>query len=76
MILSIPIPLLWTVQVPLRKKLLFGFWLNTGIFIMIATLLRCIICLQDVSQINVGTIWSIRETVRPKILIHTVSISG
>ena len=27
-----------------------------------ATLLRCILCLQDVSQINVGTIWSIRET--------------
>ena len=30
---------------------------------MTATLLRCILCLQDVSQINVGTIWSIRETV-------------
>ncbi|PVI03300.1 hypothetical protein DM02DRAFT_612376 [Periconia macrospinosa] len=62
MILYIPLPLLWKVQIPLTRKLLFGFWLCTGIFIMIATILRCVICLQDVSQINVGTIWSIRET--------------
>ncbi|CAI6338866.1 unnamed protein product [Periconia digitata] len=62
MILYIPLPLLWTVQIPLRRKILFGFWLCTGVFIMIATILRCVICLQDVSQINVGTIWSIRET--------------
>jgi len=62
MILYIPLPLLWTVQIPARKKVIYGFWLCTGIFIMIATLLRCILCLQDVSQINVGTIWSIRET--------------
>lgn len=30
---------------------------------MVATLLRCILCLGDPSQINVSTIWSIRETV-------------
>ena len=68
MILYIPLPLLWTVQIPARKKVIYGFWLCTGIFIMIATLLRCILCLQDVSQINVGTIWSIRETVLPPTL--------
>jgi hypothetical protein len=69
MILYIPLPLLWSVQLPIRKKLLYAFWLCTGIFIMTATLLRCILCLQDVSQINVGTIWSIRETVlRPQFL--------
>ena len=62
LILYIPLPLLWTVQIPLGRKLLFGLWLCSGIFIMVATLLRCILCLQDVSQINVGTIWSIRET--------------
>ncbi|KAL7774214.1 hypothetical protein CFE70_005126 [Pyrenophora teres f. teres 0-1] len=62
MILYIPLPLLWNVQLPIRKKVIYGFWLCTGIFIMTATLLRCILCLQDVSQINVGTIWSIRET--------------
>ncbi|RMZ73474.1 integral membrane PTH11 [Pyrenophora seminiperda CCB06] len=62
MILYIPLPLLWSVRLPLQKKAIYAFWLCTGIFIMTATLLRCILCLQDVSQINVGTIWSIRET--------------
>ncbi|PGH36151.1 hypothetical protein GX50_01006 [[Emmonsia] crescens] len=62
MIIYIPLPLLWKVKLPLRRKLLFGLWLCTGIFIVIATLLRCIICLGDVASINLGTIWSIRET--------------
>lgn len=63
MILYIPIPILRTVQLPLRRKILFGIWLCSGVFIMVATLLRCILVLQDASQINVSTIWSIRETV-------------
>ncbi|KAK5993742.1 hypothetical protein PT974_07179 [Cladobotryum mycophilum] len=62
MILSIPIPLLWRVQMPLTRKIVCGLWLCTGIFIIMATLLRCILCLRDVSSINLGTIWSIRET--------------
>lgn len=44
--------------------MLCGLWLCTGIFIIAATLLRCIICLRDVKSISIGTIWSIRETVR------------
>ncbi|KAL0766415.1 hypothetical protein CaCOL14_010860 [Colletotrichum acutatum] len=62
MILYIPIPLLWSVQMPMAKKIICSLWLCTGIFIIIATLLRCILCLQDAKSINLGTIWSIRET--------------
>lgn len=69
MILYIPLPLLWRIHLPLHKKLIYGVWLCFGIFIVPATLLRCILCLQDISQINVGTIWSIRETVR-NVLNH------
>ncbi|PNP57093.1 hypothetical protein THARTR1_02935 [Trichoderma harzianum] len=43
-------------------KIVCALWLCMGIFIIIATLLRCILCLKDVSSINLGTIWSIRET--------------
>lgn len=46
-----------------NRKLLYGLWLCSGVFIMIATLLRCILCLQSADNINLGTIWSIRETV-------------
>ncbi|RYP05601.1 hypothetical protein DL765_009802 [Monosporascus sp. GIB2] len=62
MIISIPLPLLWQVKMPLLRKLVCALWLCTGVFIMIATLLRCILCLQQSDDINVGTIWSIRET--------------
>ncbi|KAL7915345.1 hypothetical protein GGI35DRAFT_436665 [Trichoderma velutinum] len=62
MILAIPLPLLWRVQMPLIRKIVCALWLCMGIFIIIATLLRCILCLKDVSSINLGTIWSIRET--------------
>ncbi|TQN70736.1 hypothetical protein CSHISOI_04726, partial [Colletotrichum shisoi] len=63
MILYIPLPLLWSVQMPLARKIVCTMWLCTGVFIIIATLLRCILCLQDAESINLGTIWSIRETV-------------
>ncbi|KAK1977642.1 hypothetical protein LZ30DRAFT_664662 [Colletotrichum cereale] len=62
MILWIPLPLLWSVQMPLARKITCSLWLCTGIFVIIATLLRCILCLQDAQSINLGTIWSIRET--------------
>ncbi|KAK2040454.1 hypothetical protein LZ31DRAFT_529685 [Colletotrichum somersetense] len=62
MILYIPLPLLWSVQMPLARKITCSLWLCTGIFIIIATLLRCVLCLRDVKSINLGTIWSIRET--------------
>ncbi|KAF4919189.1 hypothetical protein CGCVW01_v008097 [Colletotrichum viniferum] len=62
MILYIPLPLLWSVQMPMARKIICSLWLCTGIFIIIATLLRCILCLQDAQSINLGTIWSIRET--------------
>ncbi|KAF4829801.1 hypothetical protein CGCSCA4_v014490 [Colletotrichum siamense] len=62
MILYIPLPLLWSVQMPMARKIICSLWLCTGVFIIIATLLRCILCLQDAQSINLGTIWSIRET--------------
>ncbi|ETS85373.1 hypothetical protein PFICI_03398 [Pestalotiopsis fici W106-1] len=61
-ILYIPMPLLWAVKMPLRRKVLCGFWLSLGFFIIIAALLRCILCLSDPTSISLGTIWSIRET--------------
>ena len=47
-----------------NRNILFGLWLCTGIFIVVATIVRCVICLGDAESINTGTIWSIRETVR------------
>lgn len=62
-IVSIPLPLLWTVKLSIKRKLAIGVLLCSGVFVMIAALLRCILSLKDIDGINVSTIWAIRETV-------------
>ncbi|KAL4770625.1 hypothetical protein BDW60DRAFT_208999 [Aspergillus nidulans var. acristatus] len=61
-LLTIPIPLLAKVRLALRRKLVIGVLLCGGIFVMAATLLRCILSLKDINSINNSTVWAIRET--------------
>ncbi|KAE8314035.1 hypothetical protein BDV41DRAFT_534884 [Aspergillus transmontanensis] len=61
-LVCIPIPLLAKVRLALRRKLMIGVLLCGGVFVMIATLLRCILSLQSINSINTSTIWAIRET--------------
>ncbi|KHN94415.1 uncharacterized protein MAM_07731 [Metarhizium album ARSEF 1941] len=44
------------------RKLVYGLWLTTGIFVIVASLLRCVLSLQNASKVDVSTIWAIRET--------------
>lgn len=60
------------------RKLAIGVLLCGGIFVMVATLLRCILSLKDASGINNSTIWAIRETVgsvlggkKEELFLHT-----
>ena len=70
-IVCIPLPLLWTVKLSIKRKLIIGVLLCSGVFIMIATLLRCILSLRDIEGINTSTIWAIRETVNlPTLLLR------
>lgn len=61
-ILAIPVPLLWKVRLPVGRKIAIGVLLCSGVFIIVASLLRCILSLQSIDGINVSTIWAIRET--------------
>ncbi|GES57977.1 hypothetical protein ATEIFO6365_0004005300 [Aspergillus terreus] len=61
-LLTIPLPILAKVRIPLRRKLVIGILLCGGVFVMVATLLRCILSLQSIDSINTSTIWAIRET--------------
>ena len=65
----IPVPLLWKVKLSIKRKLIIGLLLCSGVFIMIATLLRCILSLRDIQGINISTIWAIRETVSTGISV-------
>ncbi|KAM3514288.1 hypothetical protein MY11210_002078 [Beauveria gryllotalpidicola] len=62
LILYIPLPLLWVVKIPLGKKIIYGLWLTTGIFVIVASLLRCILSIRYANEVDVSTIWAIRET--------------
>ncbi|KAJ4139932.1 hypothetical protein NW768_001282 [Fusarium equiseti] len=73
-IVSIPVPLLWAVKLSVKRKLLIGVLLCSGVFIIIATLLRCIYSLQDINGINTSTIWAIRETFVAIIAVNAAAI--
>ncbi|OAA40118.1 hypothetical protein BBO_06176 [Beauveria brongniartii RCEF 3172] len=62
LILYIPLPLLWVVKIPLGKKIIYCLWLTTGIFVVVASLLRCILSIRYANEVDVSTIWAIRET--------------
>ncbi|KAG5928370.1 hypothetical protein E4U42_000763 [Claviceps africana] len=62
LIACIPLPLLWKVRMSWQKKMLCALWLCTGIFMIIAALLRCILSLGRINSRNFRTIWTIRET--------------
>ncbi|KAF4808461.1 hypothetical protein CGCSCA5_v012418 [Colletotrichum siamense] len=73
-IVSIPLPLLWTVKLSIKRKLAIGVLLCSGVFVMIAALLRCILSLKDIDGINVSTIWAIRETFVGIIAVNAACI--
>ncbi|EFQ97341.1 hypothetical protein MGYG_00380 [Nannizzia gypsea CBS 118893] len=62
LLLSIPLPLLVKVRIPLARQMVIGLLLCGGVFIMVATLLRCILSIQSINGINISTIWAIRES--------------
>ncbi|KAH6654655.1 hypothetical protein BKA67DRAFT_286363 [Truncatella angustata] len=73
-IVAIPIPLLFAVKLTIMRKLAIGALLCSGVFVMVATLLRCVLSLQNVEAINTCTIWAIRETFVAIIAVNAAAI--
>ncbi|KAK8084978.1 hypothetical protein PG997_006249 [Apiospora hydei] len=74
LIVATPIPLLWKVKLTSVRKVAVGLLLCSGIFIMIATILRCVMSLHDIQGINISTIWAIRETFIGIIAVNAAAI--
>ncbi|BDD56231.1 hypothetical protein MPDQ_005603 [Monascus purpureus] len=74
LIVCIPLPLLWRVKITITRKLIIGLLLCSGIFIMAAALLRCVLSLRDIKGINNSTIWAIRETFVGIIAVNAAPI--
>ncbi|KAH8704788.1 hypothetical protein BGW36DRAFT_421383 [Talaromyces proteolyticus] len=54
----VPIPMLIRVRLPITKKLMVGSLLCSGVFVMVASLLRCILSMTHLDQINFAAIWA------------------
>ncbi|KAI1066940.1 hypothetical protein LB507_011373 [Fusarium sp. FIESC RH6] len=71
LILCIPLPLLWKLQVPLRKKLVIGLLLSSGAFVIAAAITRVVLTLSaNPSALTINS-WGVRETI---VGILTVNI--
>lgn len=63
--------MLWTVRLPLYRKVIISILLSSGLFAISAAIIRCVLSLINVNNIASATIWAIREAF---ITILAVSI--
>ncbi|KAL6228803.1 hypothetical protein BDW75DRAFT_226189 [Aspergillus navahoensis] len=63
-IICIPIPMIIRLRIGLLQKILVGALLCTGVFIIVATLVRCVVSLLNISSVNFAAVWVSREMVR------------
>jgi hypothetical protein len=62
-LLSIPIPMLWALQVRLSKKIAIGVLLSSGLFVIGAAVTRAVLTLGSApSGLNINR-WGVRETI-------------
>lgn len=67
----IPVPLLWQLKVPMKKKLVIGAILSSGLFVIGAAAVRAAVSLgANPSAANINS-WGVRETF---IAIFTVNV--
>ncbi|KAF4473821.1 hypothetical protein FAGAP_12848 [Fusarium agapanthi] len=71
LILGIPMPLLWKLQVSFRKKLVIGLLLSSGAFVIAAAITRVVLTLSANPSALTINAWGVRETI---VGILTVSI--
>jgi hypothetical protein len=74
LILSIPIPLLWQVRLPWKRKMALGLLLCSGLFVITAAIIRAVLTLGNASEVNNADIWGVRETFVSVIAISAPAI--
>ncbi|KAI8966067.1 hypothetical protein F5Y11DRAFT_343759 [Daldinia sp. FL1419] len=73
-IMAIPLPLLWQVKIPTYKKLILGVFFSSGMFIIVATLLRTVYSLRSLLDLLVATQWATREYVVTAFVVSAPAI--
>ncbi|KAK5107983.1 hypothetical protein LTR62_008877 [Meristemomyces frigidus] len=68
--LAIPVPLLWRLQVPLRRKLALAALLSSGVFVITAALVRITMTLKAHPSALTINRWGVRETLAGIVAIN------
>jgi hypothetical protein len=61
-ILVIPLPILWRVQIPIRRKIALGVVFSLGYFVIITTILRSYYSVLSLNTLPIALGWASRET--------------
>jgi hypothetical protein len=62
-ILVVPVPLLWKLKVPVKRKLIIALLLCSGLFVISAAIIRVVLTLgSNPSALNINR-WGVRETI-------------
>ncbi|KAL3441980.1 hypothetical protein BJX65DRAFT_313288 [Aspergillus insuetus] len=73
-IIYIPIPMIIRLRISLLQKILVGALLGTGLFIIVAALVRCVLSLLNISSTNVTAVWAAREMVVAFVAVNAPAI--
>lgn len=73
-ILAIIIPLIWTLKLPLFRKLLVGLLMCSGFFVIASAIIRIALTLQDIGHIDTGAIWGVRELFVGSVTVNLPAI--
>ncbi|KAL2802330.1 hypothetical protein BJX63DRAFT_437976 [Aspergillus granulosus] len=73
-LVGVPIPILIKLQANWVQKLVISTLLCSGIFIVIAAFLRCLLAISSIDQINVAAIWAVRETFVAMVVVNAPAL--
>ncbi|KAL2818561.1 hypothetical protein BJX63DRAFT_429062 [Aspergillus granulosus] len=74
LLVYIPIPVLIHLRIKVYQKIMIGVLLCSGVFIIVAALLRCVMSLVDISQINLSAVWTVREILVAFVAVNSPAI--
>lgn len=73
-LLAIPLPLMWTLQVPLKKKIALCLLLCSGVFVISAAIIRIVMTLVAHPSALTINRWGVRETIAGIIAVNVAII--
>ena len=69
-LLAVPLPMLWKLRIPIRKKITLALLLSSAVFIIAAAIVRIVMTLQGQPSALTINRWGVRETIAAIIAVN------